>query len=96
MNREVVGRSLPVLGLVGALGLFLPGLDKSWSADPGDQEMQIRLRAGETAYVAVAGLLGILDSYAQRSWLPVVLALSFAAVVVGMHESALKHRPQSS
>lgn len=92
MSRVEVGDALPVVSLVGILGLFLPGYDAAWEADPGDEDFRKRLRAGECAYVTTALALGLLASYAQDSAVPLLLTATWAALAIGMHEYALNHR----
>lgn len=92
MSPEDAAKALPVVGMVGTLGLFLPGYDKSWDASPDDTEFRKRLRAGEKTYLAWALLLGLLASYAHRTSTPLWLCLAFAGSAVAVHEHALRHR----
>lgn len=93
LSREAVGKALPIIGLVAALGLFLPGLDNSWKVEPGNPEARERLRAGEFAYLTLALGLGGLASYATRTPAPFMLAATWSIAVISMHEIALHHRP---
>lgn len=96
MDRQTVSATLPTIGMVGALGLFLPGYDKSWQANPNDEDYKTRLRTGEGTYLFWALSLGGLASYAHKSYIPLVLCLSFALFAIGLHEYGLKNGHKDS
>ena len=93
-TRAAVGNALPIIGLVAVLGLFLPSLDTSWKADPGNAELRKRIRTGEFMYLTLATGLGLLASYANRNKTPFVLALVWSLTVISMHEYAINHPPR--
>jgi len=89
MTPDDAARALPVVGTVSALGFLLPGVDKTWSADPRDDDFRRRLRTGERAYLLWALVLGLLAAYAHRSWTSFWLCAAFAGSAVAVHEYAL-------
>lgn len=89
MTPDDVAKSLPTVGLVGTLGLFLPSVDKSWTASPADGEYKRRLRSGERTYLLMTTALGLLAAYAFRTWTPLVLCVGLAVTVISVHEHAL-------
>lgn len=88
MSPDDAAKTLPVVGMVGSLGLFLPAIDKSWDADRSDREFGRRLRAGELIYLGWAFAIGLLAAYAHRSRAPLLLCLAFAGSIVAAHEYA--------
>lgn len=92
MSPEDAARALPVVGTVSALGFLLPGMDKTWDADPGDDGFVRRLRSGERTYLLWAFALGVLAAYGHRSWTSFWLCMAFAGSAVAVHEYALAQR----
>jgi hypothetical protein len=88
-----VGGALSVVGTVGALGLFLPGIDKAWSSSPSDGDELRRLRFGEGIYLGAALVLTLAATYAQGTPAPFVLGFGLALAVVAAHEYAVRQRP---
>lgn len=93
MTPGEVGGALQIVGTVGALGLFLPGIDRAWSAGPGDHDELKRLRFGEGVYLGAALVLTMAASYAQGTPAPFVLGFGLACAVVAAHEYAVRQRP---
>lgn len=96
MSPGEVGGALQVVGTVGVLGLFLPGIDRAWSAGPGDHDELRRLRFGEAVYLGAALTLTCAASYAQGTPAPLVLGFGLACLIVAAHEYAVRQRPASS
>lgn len=96
MSPDDARAALYPLGLVGLLGMFLPGYDKSWNGSPDDPDMRERVRVGEGSYLVLATSIGLLASRAASSRWPLLVAVGWAGAVVAMHELALRHRPRSS
>lgn len=90
MTPQEAQNSLGVIGMVGALGLFMPSLDKSWQADPNSSEHRTRLRTGEIVYVSFSVGIGTLAAYAYKSVVPLILCVVFCLTVISMHELALR------
>jgi hypothetical protein len=93
MTPGEVGGALQVVGTVGALGLFLPGIDKAWSAGPNDHDELRRLRFGEGIYLGSALVLTLAAAYAQGTPAPFVLGFGLACLIVAAHEYAVRQRP---
>lgn len=93
MSPSDVGGALSVVGTVGALGLFLPGIDKAWSSSPADGDELRRLRFGEGIYLTAALVVTLAAAYAQGSTAPVVLGFGLACTIVAAHEYAIRQRP---
>lgn len=93
MTREGAAGAVTVVSTVAALGLFLPGLDRSWQADPRDLDALARLRMGETIYLSVAAVLTLLASYGNRSSAPFLVGFGLALLIVLAQEYALKRPP---
>jgi hypothetical protein len=89
MTPDDVAKALPTVGLVGTLGVFLPSIDKSWNESPADDGYKRRLRSGERTYLLLTTTLGLLASYAFRTWTPLVLCVGLGLTVVAVHEHAL-------
>jgi|SRR5581483_6307426 len=96
MSPGEVGGALSVVGTIGALGLFLPGIDKAWSAGPTDHDELRRLRFGEGVYLGAALVLTLAASYAQGTPAPFVLGFGLALAVVTAHEYAARQQPAPS
>jgi hypothetical protein len=95
VNPSEVGGALQVVGTVGVLGLFLPGIDRAWSSGPSSDEAR-RLRFGEGLYLGAALVLTLAASYANGSSAPLVLGFGLAVAVVAAHEYALRQAPRDS
>jgi hypothetical protein len=96
MTPGEVGGALQIVGTVGALGLFLPGIDRAWSAGPGDHDELHRLRFGEGVYLGAALVITLAAAYAQGTPAPFVLGFGLACAVVAAHEYAARQRPAAS
>lgn len=96
MTPNEVGGALQIVGTVGALGLFLPGIDRAWSAGPNDHDELRRLRFGEGVYLGAVLVLTMAAAYAQGTPAPFVLGFGLAVVIVGAHEYAVRQRPAQS
>lgn len=96
MTPGEVGGALQVVGVVGALGLFLPGIDKAWTASPSDRDELRRLRFGEGVYLGAALVVTLAAAYAQGNPTPFVLGFGLALAVVAAHEYAQRQRGDSS
>lgn len=92
MSPGEVNGALGVVGTVGVLGLFLPGIDDAWSDDPHDSSAVRRLRFGESVYLGSAAVLTMLAAYAQGTPAPFVLGFGLALVIVAAHEYAIRQR----
>lgn len=93
MSPSEVGGALSVVGTVGALGLFLPGIDKAWSAGPNDHDELRRLRFGEGIYLGASLVITLAAAYAQGNAAPVLLGFGLALTIVAAHEYAVRQRP---
>lgn len=89
MSRAEAAGAVTVVSTVAALGLFLPGIDKTWNAHPNDPDEVARLRMGEGIYLSVALVLTLLASYANGSTAPFVVGFGLALVIVCAQEYAL-------
>jgi hypothetical protein len=94
MTADDAKAALMPVGMVGALGMFLPGFDGAWKADPGDRDARNRLYVGECAYMTLALGIGLLASKATGNGWALVLTVGWAGSVILMEELALKHRPK--
>lgn len=93
MTRQEASGAITVVGTVAALGLFLPGIDKAWEAQPDDRDELARLRMGEGVYLSVAAVLTLLASYANGSAAPFLVGFGLALTIVCVQEYALR-RPR--
>lgn len=94
MDRAVANGTLPAVGTIAALGLFLPGISKAWEMDPADPEAVYRCRTGEAVYLGTAAAVALLAAYGQGSPVPFVFGFGLALLIVGVQEHALRHRSQ--
>jgi hypothetical protein len=94
VNPELVARSLPSIGLVATMGLFLPSLDEAWKCDPTQPSMfHVKLRRGETLYVSIGATVLLLASYANRTTLPILIGGGFMLATVMTYEQAYRAIP---
>jgi hypothetical protein len=84
--------AIGTVGIVAALGLFLPNLDHSWNSDPRNGDQVWRLRLGESLYLGVTAAVTLLASYANGSPAPFVLGFGLALLIVGTSEYAMRRR----
>jgi hypothetical protein len=91
---EAIRSSLPSLGLVGTMGLFLPSLDEAWRANPDDPGLfHIKLRRGETLYIGMGLAILILTCYANGTTWPLVIGGGFMLATVMTYEQAYRKEP---
>lgn len=92
MNRAAAEAALKAVGPIVGLGIFLPSIDKAWDVDPGDGGELARMRSGEKVYLGASLAIGLLTSYAFRSWAPFLVGFTLALAIVAMQEHALQAR----
>jgi hypothetical protein len=94
MTPDLIARSLPSIGLVATMGLFLPSLDEAWRADPREPSLtRTKLRRGETLYVGMGVTILTLASYANRSTFPLLIGGGFMLATVMTYEQAFRAVP---
>lgn len=93
MDNEALDATLQVVGVLSIASLFLPAIESTWDAKPGDDETRKRLRTGETVYLVVVTAAAGLAAVRSRSVFPLVFAAVLAGVVVATFERAMTSRP---
>lgn len=74
--------------VAGLASLFLPGVDKAWSAAPSDEFVGHQIDSGTVMYLTVALGVGTLYSLASGTVLPLVVAAAVSGFVVAHHRRA--------
>lgn len=91
MNADAVNSSVALVGTAGAIGFFLPSLDKAWATNPDDPGIVgLHLRNSEKLYAGVVLSMALAQSLAHKSIFPLLIGVGIVAVVVHMYEGALR------
>jgi hypothetical protein len=93
LNAPALEYSVALVGTAGAIGFFLPSLDKAWAANPEEVSLtHLHLRSSEKLYVIVVLSVAVGQSIAAKSILPLIVGAAICAAVITMYERALAQK----